>query len=555
MEILNFINSFLKEINHYKFQKINKYYPKNLSNNELFILIINIIIIVSLNSPISSLEIKHNKIKLCLNSEIIMKIKDSNSKEIINANFSYKPDEVYVNGEIYTLIDGNKVEDLNYNINTILMKWNNQINTCQNMFANITCIEEIDLSNFNFSKVISTEKMFYQCLNLKYVYINNTIDAYSLSIMTSMFYHAESLLSLDLSKINSPLVTRIDYLFADCHSLTSLNISSLITSNCLTMNYLFSGCLSLRTLDLSNFNTTLVKDMQGMFKNCQSLKTLDLSNFKTNLVTDMQFMFNNCTSLLSLNLNSFNTSLVTNMKQMFSNCHSLISLDILNLDTKSVTNMQYMFYDCISLKSLNLFNFDTSSVTDMQNMFSQCYSLTSLSLSSFESSLVINMKRMFYNCLSLTSLNISNFDTSLVINMENMFVGCTSLLYLNIKNFTINSSLSNTNMFKNTYDNIIYCLEDSINIDKIKALLNEKECSYNDCSKDWESNIYSIDNIENNIKIFDICNYTKIKDLNHNFIQANNMDSNTYIYLYNINSNINILKENYYNFAFVGFTS
>ena len=101
MGILNFINSFLKEINHYKFEKINKCYPKHLSNNELFILIINIIIIIGLNSPIYSIEIKHNKRKLCLNSEIIMKIKDSNNKEIINANFSYKPDKVYVNGEIY----------------------------------------------------------------------------------------------------------------------------------------------------------------------------------------------------------------------------------------------------------------------------------------------------------------------------------------------------------------------------------------------------------------------------------------------------------------------
>ena len=241
---------------------------------------------------------------------------------------------------------------------------------------------------------------------------------------------------------------------------------------------------------------------------------------------------------------------------MFSNCHSLTSIDIFNFDTKSVNNMQYMFYDCTSLKSPNLSNFDTSLVTDMQNMFSQCYSLTSINISSFDTSLVTNMKKMFYNCLSITSLNISNFDTSLVTNMANMFEGCASLIYLNLKNFSINPSLVNTDMFKNTYENIIYCLDDSINIDKIKGFLNEKECSYNDCSDNWESNIYSIGNMENNIIIFDVkCNYTKIKNLDPDFIPSNKMNSNAYIYLYNINSNINVLKESYFNFAFVDFTS
>ena len=605
MKILKFINSFVNEAKHYKLEKINK---SHLSNNELFIIIINIILIISLKSPISSHEIKFNKIKLCLNSEIIIKIKNSNSIEIINSEFFPKPDEVTLNGELYTLIDGNKVENLNDNINSISMKWNNQLNTCQNMFSSITCIEEIDLSNFNFSKISSTEKMFYQCVNLKYVYINNSIDTSTLITMNSMFYHAESLLFLDLSKFDTSPVINMDYLFAECHSLTSLNISSFVTSNCQSMKYLFSSCISLRTLDLSNFNTTLVKDMQGMFKNCQILQTLDLSNIKTNSVIDMQFMFNNCTSLLSLNLNSFDTSSVKIMKQMFSNCHSLTSIDIVNFDTKSVNNMQFMFYDCTSLKSLNLSNFDTSLVTDMQKMFSQCYSLTSLdlhnfntssvkkmksmfnscqslsfldisnfntsliddasymfndcnsltslNLSSFDTSLVNNMNKMFCNCFSITSLNISNFDTSLVTNMVNMFDGCVSLLYLNLKNFTQNLSLINTNMFKNTYENIIYCLEDSINIDKIKALLIEKECSYNDCSNNWESNIYSIGNMENNIIIFDVkCNYSKIKDLNPDFIPLNKMNSNTYIYLYNINTNINELKESYYNFAFVDFTA
>jgi len=613
MKILFLINFFLKEIKHYKIKKMIKIYNirflNHSSNNELFILLVNIILIISLIYPISSLKIKKEKLKLCFNSEIIIKVKDSNTQEIINKDFLYKPDEVYHNGKSITLLDGNKVENLDYNNNTILMRWHDQLITCQNMFANITSIEEVDLSNFNFSKVSSTEQMFYKCVGIKYIHINNSLDLPFLSAMNSMFYYAQSLLFLDLSKFDTSHVKNMDYLFAECHSLTSLNISSIVTSSCLSMKYLFFNCGSLRALDLSNFNTTLVTSMQDMFKNCQTIQSLDLSSFRTNSVVDMQFMFNNCGSLLSLNLYNFNTSLVTNMNQMFSNCNSMTSLNISNFNTKSVNNMQYMFYGCNSLRSLDLSSFDSSLVTDMRNMFSSCNSLTSLNLHNFNTSSVINMKnmfnlchslrfldisnfntslindtkdmfsncnsltslnlssfdtssvetmeKMFYNCFSLTSLNISNFDTSLVTNMMNMFEGCVSLLYLNIKNFTINASMVNTDMFKNIYENIIYCLEDSANIDKIKSLLNEKECSYNDCSDNWEKNIYSISRgLENYIKIFNgKCDYTKIKDMNHNFITSDNMSDNTYVYLYNINSDINIIKEINYNLTFIDFTS
>ena len=47
----------------------------------------------------------------------------------------------------------------------------------------------------------------------------------------------------------------------------------------------------------------------------------------------------------------------------------------------------------------------------------------------------------------------------------------------------------------------------------------------------------------------------KIKEMNDDFIPSNNMKNNTYIYLYNINSNIYELKESNCNLTFVDFTS
>ena len=79
-------------------------------------------------------------------------------KDILSDNFFYNPSEVFVNGkkknEIkkkYYLSEGS------YNITLI---FNYEILYCQNMFYNLQNIIEIDLSNFDFSKVVNMNSMF-----------------------------------------------------------------------------------------------------------------------------------------------------------------------------------------------------------------------------------------------------------------------------------------------------------------------------------------------------------------------------------------------------------
>ena len=47
------------------------------------------------------------------------------------------------------------------------------------------------------------------------------------------------------------------------------------------MNSMFSGCSSLETIDLSPLNTSLVTSMEFMFGLCNSLKSIDLSVIDT----------------------------------------------------------------------------------------------------------------------------------------------------------------------------------------------------------------------------------------------------------------------------------
>ena len=230
----------------------------------------------------------------------------------------------------------------------------------------------------------------------------------------------DNIRDIDLSNFDTSRVTDMHYMFWNMHSLTSLNLSNFDTSNVTNMSAMFYN-MNLTSLDLSNFDTSKVTDMNAMFLNMWSLTSLNISNFNTSKVTNMSSMFNNTASLTSLNLSSFDTSKVTNMRSMFSYMRNLTSLDLSNFDTSKVTNMNSMFYCMLSLTTLDLSSFDTSKVTNMNSMFRSMSNLTTLNLSNFDTSKVTDMQGMFGDMLSLTSLDLSNFDTSKVTDMSSMF--------------------------------------------------------------------------------------------------------------------------------------
>ncbi|MCI5983829.1 MAG: BspA family leucine-rich repeat surface protein [Firmicutes bacterium] len=305
---------------------------------------------------------------------------------------------------------------------------------------NVSNLISIDFNNnFNTSKVIDMNWMFYYCSSLTSLDLSS-FNTSNVTDMSGMFYVCSSLTSLDLSSFNTSNVTIMNGMFYYCSSLTSLDLSSFNTSNVTNMIDMFNGCSSLTSLDLSSFNTSKVTYISQMFYNCSSLTTLDLSSFNTSKVTSMNNMFNNCSSLTNLDLSSFNTSNVTSMSSMFFGCSSLTTLNLSNFNTSKVTNKGSMFSGCRSLTSLDLSSFNTSNVTDMSGMFSGCSSLTSLDLSNFNTSKVTKMWQMFNNCSILTSLDLSSFNTSKVTSMSRMFYNCKKLTtQINIMNAGITS--------------------------------------------------------------------------------------------------------------------
>jgi len=263
-----------------------------------------------------------------------------------------------------------------------------------------------------------TDKTAYYYTEPEKVYLNTDSSGMFFQVF---FDGLENILEIDLSNFDTSKVTNMSFIFSGMSHLTTLDLSNFDTSQVTNMNNMFSGMSNLTTLNLSNFDTSQVTNMSNMFAVTPSLTTLDLSNFDTSKVTNMERMFNNMTNLTTLNLSNFDTSQVTNMSNMFAVTPKLTTLDLSSFNTSKVTNMERMFYGMRNLTILNLSNFNTSNVMSMSNMFSNMSSLTTLDLSNFDTSKVIIMNGMFSGMRNLTILDLSNFDTSKVTDMHDMF--------------------------------------------------------------------------------------------------------------------------------------
>ena len=125
--------------------------------------------------------------------EINMIINGTNNKNILNDSFIYNFSEIKINGK--DVICNNKNCNLNDNLNNITIRFNEEIKTCENMFNNLDNIIEIDLSNFDASKVTNMHAMFSNCINLKKIIFGN-FNTSSVKYMNQLFMHCKQLKSI-----------------------------------------------------------------------------------------------------------------------------------------------------------------------------------------------------------------------------------------------------------------------------------------------------------------------------------------------------------------------
>lgn len=83
------------------------------------------------------------------------------------------------------------------------------------------------------------------------------VDRVSFTNTSYMFYVCSSLTNLDVSNFDTSKVTNMSWMFVSCSSLTTLDVSSFDTNNVTDMQYMFDNCSNL-TLDCSHWNVDKV---------------------------------------------------------------------------------------------------------------------------------------------------------------------------------------------------------------------------------------------------------------------------------------------------------
>ena len=126
-------------------------------------------------------------IEASINSEIHLVIQGNGKQKLLGDYFFIyiqQPSEVLVNGVKDDSCS--KTCYLEGDINNITLKFNTQIESCKTMFNELKNITEIDLSNFDASKVTDMRWMFNDCSNLEKIEFGN-INTPSLENMRLMF--------------------------------------------------------------------------------------------------------------------------------------------------------------------------------------------------------------------------------------------------------------------------------------------------------------------------------------------------------------------------------
>ena len=211
-------------------------------NQKIFIFIKNKLFFVSLKFVlIFFIIIKSQNILSESSSEINLVIEKTGNIYFINKNFAYLPSKVLKNGQENKMCQTTHCSRLKDNENVhITLIFEYALDSCENMFINLSKIYSVDLSNFDASKVTSMSNMFSGCDQLNRIDFGN-INTSSLENIDNIFSGCESLTSVDLSNLNFSKITSLNSIFKGCSSLIYLNLYSMKLNIPFDKNNSFEG--------------------------------------------------------------------------------------------------------------------------------------------------------------------------------------------------------------------------------------------------------------------------------------------------------------------------
>jgi surface protein len=162
--------------------------------------------------------------------------------------------------------------------------------------------------------------------------------------MQCIFYGCSSLTELNLSNWDTSKVTNMESMFENCKELITIKgIGNWDVSNVERMSNLFNYCFNLKNLNLSKWNAKKIKDTGCMFFHASSLTSLDLSNWDVSAMEDNGAMFDGCNSLENLNLSNWkyygNSEYAFTDGYFFAGCYNLKEIIMCNSNYQLVNKI------------------------------------------------------------------------------------------------------------------------------------------------------------------------------------------------------------------------
>ena len=451
------------------------------------------------------------------------------------------------------------------------------------LFDSCCRLSTLDLSGwndvkFNYNRNLCThdvvtddfycDNMFYRCLNLETVYLNdcsNETINYIISHIPlgnkNRKIETNTPICDDYSKynlivigdkgrfaVNSDLENQDGFVRNSVGATTILEYIKLPdTSNWDNFNDFFEG--SCCDIDTSIINTSKGKYFYGMFSNVSSnninFDSLDLTNAET-----LKAMFYN-SELKHIDLSNVIKPInKINVNSLFSSCERLLDVNFNNWDGVKLTDCAEMFYRCEMLTTLDLSMFDMSNANRVNGMFKFCYNLITLDLSgwvlndSIEKNLINYSHDMFDYCYSLKQVIMIGCDEFTIKLISRELPNNVEIITNkdDIKNYQQTMS-STTLSFEYPY---LSCpLEYNLNNTKYVAIEQNYETQFNDilldCSSAFtDTNIKVLNsfpdtsNVTNMTNMFSYCtelteldlsnwNVSKVRDMTNMFAYCNNL--------------------------------
>ena len=322
------------------------------------------------------------------------------------------------------------------------------ITNIDNMLSKCTSLISLDISNFDFGKIESSESfsyLFTDLTNLKYINLSNVKN-------------------YDILKSSSELSTKND--------LTICQDEEIINNE--NAKYI----CQIPYKNSSNYIIVYYGN-DVVYKNGFSFnEEEDLNKYRK----DIEF--------INIENNTFYSSNYLEIK-----AGSKVEINLL----PSIESLAHFFdsnYD-INMKnivSIDFTNFNSSLIKEMNSLFKDCSALETIIISSFNTSLVYNISEMFSGCSNLKEIDLSFFDTSLLIDMLNIFYGFTNLEVIDLYNTTMEKLITAHNIFKNLnkmkYIDLISVENSYINITETE--LNRKDGLFVCQNENLISNLHAL---------------------------------------------------------------